>query len=160
MDKNNGNGKPRLIQQQEPKKRPGFEEKRKKLFAMSDGVGTTCPECGEELRYLWRGTYECVACGVRQYNDFGKINKYIEDNGPSPASAISRGTGVPLYVVNNYYVDGKLVEYGDVEGKLGTKRALERRAAENKQNASHGFSVGGGQAADDAMHFIGRDKKL
>ena len=54
-----------------------------------------CPKCGELMRYAFGEVFKCDHCGQEELTSFGKVRKYIEENGPSNASNISRGTGVP-----------------------------------------------------------------
>ncbi len=67
-----------------------------------------CKHCGGKLTYLYSGTYKCDDCGLEDMDDFGKIKKYIEENGPSPGIIISRATGVSMSVINDYLRQGRV----------------------------------------------------
>ena len=44
-----------------------------------------CPECHILMQYKYAGKFVCEKCGSEQYNDFGKIKKYLDENGPTNA---------------------------------------------------------------------------
>ena len=67
-----------------------------------------CKECGGRLYYSNEGVYECYDCGSTELDDFGKIKKYIEKNGPSPAIWISKDTGIDVEIINVYLKNGRL----------------------------------------------------
>lgn len=61
-----------------------------------------CQRCGGRLCYIGGGRYRCPLCGREAYDDFGKIKKFLEDNGPSPPIVISQSTGVSSEVVEAF----------------------------------------------------------
>lgn len=67
-----------------------------------------CPKCGELMRYAFGEVFKCDYCGQEELTSFGKVRKYIEENGPSNASNISRGTGVPVSIINKYLREGRI----------------------------------------------------
>lgn len=67
-----------------------------------------CKQCGGKLSYLYSGIYQCDDCGFQDMDDFGKIKKYIEVNGPSPAIMISKGTGVSMSIIDDYLKQGRV----------------------------------------------------
>lgn len=67
-----------------------------------------CKECGGKLFYQAGGSYKCEDCGAEEYDDFGKIKRYLEAHGPSPATFISEDTGVPLEIINLFLKNGRL----------------------------------------------------
>lgn len=67
-----------------------------------------CPKCGELMRYAFGEVFKCDHCGQEELTSFGKVRKYIEENGPSNASNISRGTGVPVSIINKYLREGRI----------------------------------------------------
>lgn len=71
-------------------------------------VPSVCKECGDFLKFVGRGTYKCESCGFTAYDDFGKIRKYLDEFGPSPAVEISEGTGVSVQKINNYLRQGRM----------------------------------------------------
>ena len=89
-----------------------------------DEVPTVCKECDGKYEYVSHGKYVCTDCKSVAYDDFGKIRKFIEDNGPSTLMAIVKGTGVPLSKVNDFVSDGRMespnngVASGDLDKAL------------------------------------------
>lgn len=61
-----------------------------------------CPTCGGRLCYIGGGKYRCPLCGRDSYDDFGKIRKFLQDNGPSPPIIIAQATGVASEVVEAF----------------------------------------------------------
>lgn len=55
-----------------------------------------CRYCGQNLRKISRGVYQCVQCGKETYDDFQTIRNYLEKAGATPALTIEADTGVPL----------------------------------------------------------------
>lgn len=55
-----------------------------------------CRYCGQNLRKISRGEYQCVQCGKKTYDDFQTIRNYLEKAGATPALTIEADTGVPL----------------------------------------------------------------
>lgn len=67
-----------------------------------------CPECNGEYDIMGRGEYRCKSCGNIFYDDFGKINKFLTENGPATAFVIYENTGVPIHKINAYLKQGRL----------------------------------------------------
>lgn len=67
-----------------------------------------CPECGGHVVYKYSGIYECEECHKEIYDDFGKVKKYIEEHGPSPANVIADETGVSMNVINKFLRRGRV----------------------------------------------------
>lgn len=68
----------------------------------------TCMECGGKLRYTGLGEYECIECGNVQMDDFGKVRKYLYENGAQPAPVVVSATGVPGHIVTELLKAGRL----------------------------------------------------
>ena len=75
---------------------------------LSDDTVTTCEQCSGAMQYKGSGRYVCEECGSEVLNDFGKVKKYINDNGPSNAITISQGTGVSRQKIRNFLRDGRV----------------------------------------------------
>lgn len=67
-----------------------------------------CKKCGGKLFYQNSGEYICEDCGASELDDFGKIKRYLDKNGPTPATTISEKTGVALEIVNLFLKNGRL----------------------------------------------------
>ena len=64
-----------------------------------------CEYCGEPLPPGEMGVYKCVRCGREHYDEFKKIRNFLEENGPASALEISRGTGVAVPTIREYFSD-------------------------------------------------------
>jgi ribosomal protein S27AE len=79
-----------------------------------------CESCGGSfVVYHGLGEYKCESCGITFFDDYGKVRKYIEENGPSMATDISDGTGVSRRKVNTLLQDGKVGLYERYPRKKG-----------------------------------------
>lgn len=67
-----------------------------------------CKQCGGKLFYQNSGEYRCEDCEATELDDFGKIKRFLEKNGPSPATEIAEETGVALEIINLYLKNGRL----------------------------------------------------
>lgn len=68
-----------------------------------------CEKCNGKLFYVHSGMYRCDRCGYEVYDDFGKVRKYLDENGPTPMPIVSQATGVSMEVL------GILLRQGRVE---------------------------------------------
>ena len=64
-----------------------------------------CEYCGEPLPQGEMGVYKCVRCGREHFDEFKKIRNFLEENGPASALEISRGTGVAMPTIREYFSD-------------------------------------------------------
>ena len=64
-----------------------------------------CEYCGEPLPQGEMGVYKCVRCGREHFDEFKKIRNFLEENGPASALEISRGTGVAVPTIREYFSD-------------------------------------------------------
>lgn len=69
---------------------------------------TGCSKCGGEVEFRGHGEYLCKQCGNIDTDDFGKIKKYLDANGPTPALIISENTGVPIDRINHFLRQGRV----------------------------------------------------
>lgn len=69
---------------------------------------SACTKCHGELQYMGHGQYRCTTCGNVELDDFGKVYKYIDENGPAPAIIIAQGTGVHIEKINNFLREGRV----------------------------------------------------
>lgn len=81
-----------------------------------------CEHCGQNLQQdVEMGVYKCERCGREYYDDFKKIRNFLEKNGPSSALDISRGTGVAMPTIKEYFTD-----------KYSRTSVFQKPAANNK----------------------------
>ena len=67
-----------------------------------------CSICGGGLKQIRSGEYQCQKCGNYEYDDFGKVRKYLDENGPQPKEKIILDTGVTRAVVNMFLEEQRL----------------------------------------------------
>lgn len=67
-----------------------------------------CEKCGGEYEYMSLGEYRCRRCGHTDKDDYGKVRAFIEENGPSPALAIAKGTGVSALKIKQFLRQGRI----------------------------------------------------
>lgn len=67
-----------------------------------------CGECQGTMMYKGSGRYECEKCKSEYYTDFGKVKKFLHENGPSNAVVISRSTGVSRSKISRYLKEGRI----------------------------------------------------
>ena len=74
---------------------------------------------------------------LMEYDDFGKIDQYLEKNGPSPAHEISRGTGVPTARVRELLVEGRLEARAGQEGLLDSDLGPKNESIKSHQKGTY-----------------------
>ena len=67
-----------------------------------------CENCGGILKDAGVGIYVCSQCGHETLSPFGKVKKYIQENGPDNAYNISQGTGVPVSRIDKFLREGRI----------------------------------------------------
>lgn len=71
-----------------------------------------CEQCGAALIGVRSGQYQCTKCGAIEYDDFGKIRKYLDEHGPASKEEIMKETGVSKAVVIEYLKEQRLMVSG------------------------------------------------
>ena len=76
----------------------------------NDGRPEVCSKCGARVQYKSHGEYICINenCKNIERDYFGKIRNYLENNGPSSATAIPEETGIPISKITGYIEEGRL----------------------------------------------------
>ena len=67
-----------------------------------------CVECGGKLRYIGGGEYKCMDCHELCYDDFGKVRKFLYEDGPAPAPEVVAATGVSNQIVIELLKEGRI----------------------------------------------------
>ncbi len=67
-----------------------------------------CSKCGGLMVYKGIGEYQCNACGFLDYDDFGKVHKYIEKNGNATLLEVAEQTGVRQENIREMLRDSRL----------------------------------------------------
>lgn len=86
------------------------EEKRLVLQAAvyTDESNFVCPNCGTLMKYKYRGIFVCENCGTEELNDYGKVKKYLDENGPTNAIELAAKTGVRRSKIGEFLRLGKV----------------------------------------------------
>ncbi len=67
-----------------------------------------CSVCGGPVKPVRSGEFQCLDCGHMEYDDFGKIRIYLEENGPSSKEQIELATGVSKRTILQYLRESRL----------------------------------------------------
>lgn len=74
-----------------------------------ESVPYQCDACGGRMLYKGGGSYECMECGQRALDAFGKVKEFLDKHGGTqPMLVIAQETGVPVEVLNKMLKDGRL----------------------------------------------------
>lgn len=81
-----------------------------------DGFGTfdmyhvprVCKECGGVMVFKGVGEYHCERCDSVEYDDYGKVRLFIEENKGATAAEIESAVGVSQRVVRRLLKDGRI----------------------------------------------------
>lgn len=80
-----------------------------KLFAEDlYDVPRICKECGGIMVFRGVGEYRCEDCGEVDYDNYGKVRKYIEEHKGATAAQIEQAIGVPQRSIRQMLKDGRL----------------------------------------------------
>lgn len=78
------------------------------LEQIEKNVPTECPDCRERLCFKGAGQYKCPRCRKVYYDDFGKVKKYLEEEGKASLVEIADKTGVKIEVIDTLLENGSL----------------------------------------------------
>lgn len=67
-----------------------------------------CSKCEGVMVFRGVGEYECEKCGFLDYDDYGKVRNYIEQNMGANAAEASKATGVSQKAIRDMLKEGKL----------------------------------------------------
>lgn len=81
-----------------------------KAFASLDmyHIPYVCKECGNVMVFKGVGEYQCESCGAVEYDDYGKVRKYLEEHKGATAGEISAETGVHQRTIQRLLRDGRI----------------------------------------------------
>jgi hypothetical protein len=67
-----------------------------------------CPICGADYKQIIPELVKCSKCGFEEKSTFGIVKEYIDINGISTMSEVSKGCGVPIRKIDNFLRSGQL----------------------------------------------------
>ena len=71
-------------------------------------IPKVCKECGGVMVFKGVGEYHCEDCGAVDYDDYGKVRCYIEQNKGATAAQIEQAIGVSQRTVRRLLKDGRI----------------------------------------------------
>ena len=78
------------------------------IKAILENHPVKCSKCGSSLYYRGSGKYVCSSCENIEYDDFGKVKKYLDEYGISTMAVIAEATGVPMKHLNLMLREGRV----------------------------------------------------
>lgn len=73
-----------------------------------DPMARQCVQCSAEMKFKGSGRYVCKECGFEYFTDFGKVKRYLEENGAKNAFEISLATGVSHSKIYDFIRQGRI----------------------------------------------------
>lgn len=67
-----------------------------------------CPMCGSDYIQVIPELVKCSKCGFEEKSTFGVVKEYIDENGISTMSAVSKACKIPIRKIDNYLRSGQL----------------------------------------------------
>ncbi|KAB1440135.1 hypothetical protein [Candidatus Galacturonibacter soehngenii] len=67
-----------------------------------------CPICGADYKQIVPELVKCPSCGFEEKSTFGIVKEYIEKNGITTMSVVSKECGVPIRKIDNFLRSGQL----------------------------------------------------
>lgn len=67
-----------------------------------------CKKCGGVMIFKGVGEYRCEDCGEEDYDDYGKVRRYIEENRGATAAQAETATGVSQRSIRQMLKEGRL----------------------------------------------------
>jgi ribosomal protein L32 len=67
-----------------------------------------CEICGGQVAYIGLGQYQCKQCSYINFDDYGKVRDFLDENNSAPSVVISEVTGVDKDIVDLMLEEGIL----------------------------------------------------
>jgi ribosomal protein L32 len=71
-------------------------------------VPRTCKQCGGVMVFKGVGEYHCEDCGSVDYDDYGKVRGYLEQNKGANAVEVEQATGVTQKTIRQMLRESRL----------------------------------------------------
>ncbi|MCR5279055.1 MAG: hypothetical protein K6E19_06400 [Lachnospiraceae bacterium] len=135
------------------------KEKPKRINAFAPiSEPMTCSKCGKPLRYKGRGSYICDHCNNVEYDDFGRIDQYIDEHGPSTAPIMSRALGIPIGKIHDLVAQGRLEPIPTSHKTLDSMIYENAMALEEVSRLTGTYVAGSSKHEDDKMRYLQQKK--
>lgn len=152
---------------------------RRELLDLSKiNMPTYCTECGGVMIFKGVGEYKCEDCGYLDYDDYGKVRNYIEQNPGATSAMASAATGVSQKSIRNMLKEERLeiapnsatflqceicgtkIRYGRFCKKCETSyhRSIEEQARASRNVSLSGFSTERQKGEEGAKRFRKSDR--
>lgn len=90
-----------------------------KDLLISDPHTLKCQHCEGPMIYKGSGIYKCMECEEEYVTAFGKIKRFLQENGPQNAVVISTHTGVSRQEISRLLREGRIEVAPNQEGVIG-----------------------------------------
>ncbi|MBR1692784.1 MAG: hypothetical protein IJ711_08430 [Lachnospiraceae bacterium] len=87
-----------------------------------DNRPLVCEVCGGVMIFEGVGEYHCEKCMHLQYDDYGKVRRYLEMNGVTNMALIAENTGVDLKVIRKMVKESRFTIAADSKTFLTCER--------------------------------------
>ena len=71
-----------------------------------------CSKCGGETEYSGLGEYKCKKCGNIDYDSYGKVRVFLENNPGANIVRTEAATGVPKHLIEQMVREGRFSATG------------------------------------------------
>ena len=79
-----------------------MDDNYRQLAKIFDNIPRICSKCSGPFEYMGAGEYKCKNCGNIEYDDYGKVRKFVDEHGPAPYHVVKKATGVNGKLVREY----------------------------------------------------------
>lgn len=137
-------------------------------------VPVTCKQCGGNMVFKGVGEYHCEDCGNVEYDDYGKVRRYLEEHPGANAVEVEQNTGVAQKAIRQLLRDARIqvtegsqsflqcelchrnIRYGKFCPECEKK--ISRSAEEHQHRAKEFQGFGMNQRGDEGHRRFMRDE--
>lgn len=149
----------------------------RELLQLNDyNIPHTCKNCGGVMIFKGVGEYQCEDCKAIDYDDYGKVRKYVEEHKGATAAEVAAATKVTQRSIRNMLKEGRLqvapnsraflncemcgksISSGRLCAECETKyhRKLEEKVRQMHKKDMHGVAMGHGDATGEKRFKLDR----
>ena len=86
----------------------GIDKDLQNLIADDDDVKPSiCKNCGKPLEYTGLGEYKCPGCGRLEYDSYGLVRVYLEQNPGANVLQVEKNTGVSRHKITKMIAEDR-----------------------------------------------------